>query len=484
MASVKLFNHHIRTPFVILIFLEFAILFGSVYLAVYLRFQEFFWQPTIISLENFPVKAVVFSGAHILGMIAMGQYQSPTPKGKHFFPFILQRVTISLILGSAGLVIVYYIFPNLLIGRGLFGYAFAASLGGMSILRTLVYHSVDGKSLRRKVLVLGTGALAYDLLDFDPETNKESRQSQRVLTPPYASYAIHGFVQIMDEENVIDEKYIVKPGDDLADYCLEYQIDEVVVAISDRRKALPVDQLLECKLNHINCIDFVAFWEREKGMLRLDRLNPSWIIFNDGGNRGAVGHMLSRFFDVLFSSVILAFMLPILLITAIMIYIESGFNGPIFYRQVRVGLNGRNFDLLKFRSMVVDAEKKGEAKWASQNDARVTRIGKFIRKVRIDELPQVLNIFRGDMSIVGPRPERPEFVDQLSEKIPFYKNRHSVKPGLAGWAQLKYPYGASDEDAYNKLQYDLNYVKNQSVLMDALILLQTIEVILLGKGAR
>ncbi len=484
MASVKLFNHHIRTPFIILIILEFMILFSSVYFAVYLRFQEIQWQPTIDSLENFPLKALVFSGAHILGMIAMGQYQSPTPKGKHFFPFILQRVTISLALGSAGLVIVYYIFPHLLVGRGLFGYAFVASLGGMAILRTLVYHSVDGKALRRKILVLGTGNLAHDLLDFDADSTDDSRAYQRVLTPPYASYAIHGFVQIMDEENIVDEKYIVKPGDDLAGYCLEYQIDEVVVAISDRRKTLPVDQLLECKLNHINCIDFVAFWEREKGMLRLDRLNPSWIIFNDGGNRGAFGHMLSRFFDLLFSSIILAFMFPILLLTALLIYLESGFSGPIFYRQVRVGLNGRNFDLLKFRSMVVDAEKKGEAKWASQNDARVTRIGKFIRKVRIDELPQVLNIFRGDMSIVGPRPERPEFVEKLSEKIPFYKNRHSVKPGLAGWAQLKYPYGASDEDAYNKLQYDLNYVKNHSVLMDALILLQTVEVILLGKGAR
>ncbi len=484
MTSVKLFNHHIRTPFIILIILEFIVLFGSVYFAVYLRFQEINWQPLILGLDNFPLKAMVFSVTHILGMIAMGQYQSPTPKGKHFFPFIFQRVTISLILGSAGLVIVYYVFPSLLIGRGLFGYAFAASLGCMSILRTLVYHSVDGKALRRKVLVLGTGALAHDLLDFDSVPNHEVRGAQRVLTPPYASYAIHGFVQIMDEKNVVDEKYIVKPGDDLAGYCLEYQIDEVVIAISDRRKSLPVNQLLECKLNHINCIDFVAFWEREKGMLRLDRLNPSWIIFNDGGNRGAFGHMISRFFDLLFSSIILAFMFPILLFTALMIYIESGFSGPIFYRQVRVGLNGKNFDLLKFRSMVVDAEKKGTAKWASQNDVRVTRIGKFIRKVRIDELPQVLNIFRGDMSIVGPRPERPEFVEKLSKKIPFYKNRHSVKPGLAGWAQLKYPYGASDEDAYNKLQYDLNYVKNHSIFMDALILLQTVEVILLGKGAR
>ena len=213
------------------------------------------------------------------------------------------------------------------------------------------------------------------------------------LQPPYASYSIHGFVQIADEEIAVDEKYVVKPGDDLAGYCLEYQIDEVVVAITDRRKTLPVDQLLECKLNHINCIDFVAFWEREKGMLRLDRLNPSWIIFNEGGNRGTIGHLLSRLFDIAFSSIILLFMLPVLLLTALLIFVESGFKGPIFYRQTRVGLNGKNFDLLKFRSMVVNAEKKGEAQWASQNDARVTRIGKFIRKVRIDELPQVLKTF-------------------------------------------------------------------------------------------
>jgi len=219
-------------------------------------------------------------------------------------------------------------------------------------------------------------------------------------------------------------------------------------------------------------------------MLRLDMLNPSWMIFSEAGIRGGVGNMLSRMFDISLSFIILSFMFPILILTAILIYIESGFNGPIFYRQTRVGQDGKNFDLLKFRSMIVNAEKKGEAKWASQSDSRVTRVGKFIRKVRIDELPQLLNIFRGDMSIVGPRPERPEFVEKLEKKIPFFQARHSVKPGLAGWAQLKYPYGASEEDAYNKLQYDLYYVKNHSIFMDAFILLQTVEVILLGKGAR
>jgi sugar transferase (PEP-CTERM system associated) len=454
----------------------------SAYLAVFFRFDEWIWQPVEESLHNFPFKVIVFANIMLLGMTSMGQYKTPKPKGKHFFPFIFLRVVISLFLGSAGLVVLYYIFPSILIGRGLFAYTLIAAIVSISLVRTLVYHSVDGKALRRKVLVLGSGSLAFDLLNSELNNGKNSSQ-QRKLTPFYASYTIHGFIQIPDETNCIDEQYIVKPGEDLAQYCLKYQVDEVVVAVSDRRKNLPVDQLLRCKLNHINCIDFVAFWEREKGMLRLDYLHPSWLIFNDGGNRGLLGHILNRFFDLFYSSIIFIIMLPILFITAILIAVETGFKGPIFYSQVRVGLNGKHFSLIKFRSMQVNAEANGSAQWASENDQRITKIGTFIRKVRIDELPQIFNIFRGDMSLVGPRPERPEFVNALSKKIPFYQARHSVKPGLAGWAQLKYPYGASNEDAYNKLQYDLHYVKNNSVLMDALILLQTIEVVLLGKEA-
>jgi len=483
MVSFKIFNHHFRTAFIFLLVAELCLLILFVYAAVYFRFQTLELQPNILSLENLPLKAVVFSIVMVLSMIAMGQYQTPSPKGRHYFPIIVQRTSISLILGSLALLVVYYVFPKVLIGRGIFGYAVLCSLIGLSIIRTVIYHKFDGKALRRKILVLGVGDFASNITEFGGSQAKNG-SSSRVLAPPYASYVIHGFVRIDDEEIKISDKFLVNVGDDLVQYCYEYEIDEIVLAISDRRKKMPVDELLHCKLANINVIDFVAFWEREKGMLRLDMLNPSWLIFSDSGAKGAIGNMLSRLFDILFSFVILFLMFPVLIITAILIYAENGFKGPIFYRQVRVGLDGVNFNLLKFRSMVVDAEKDGQAQWASQTDSRVTLIGKFIRKVRIDELPQLLNILRGDMSIVGPRPERPEFVSELEKEIPFFGTRHSVKPGLAGWAQLKYPYGASQEDAYNKLQYDLYYVKNHSIFMDALILLQTVEVILLGKGAR
>ncbi len=354
--------------------------------------------------------------------------------------------------------------------------ALSASLVTITIIRLIFFNTVDSRALRQRILILGSGELAYFLL--------EKRRNGKELAPKNASYVIHGFVAIGAETPVVPKKYLVSPGDDLADYCENYEIDEVVLAIGDRRKTMPVDALLDCKLSNINVIDFVAFWEREKGMLRIDMLNPSWMIFCDGCSQSGISKFAYRAFDLIDSSFILIFMTPFLLITALFIFIENGFKGPIFYKQQRVGLNDTTFNLLKFRSMVVNAEADGKAVWADKNDQRITKVGKFIRKVRIDELPQILNIFKGDMSLVGPRPERPEFVEELEKKIPFFKVRHRVKPGLAGWAQLKYPYGASEKDTYNKLQYDLYYVKNHSFIMDVLVLLQTVEVIILGKGAR
>lgn len=476
MATVKIFNHHFRTPFLFLLVIEFFIFFVSVYIGAYMRFDSLVWQPELPNLENFPLRTLVYSLAMMAGMVAMGQYQSPGPAGKYYLPTITIRIVISLILAGLGLVILYYLMPNLLLGRGILAYTIAASVIGLVVIRLVFYRTVDGRALRRKVLVLGAGHLAANLLDKD--------DSARALVPRNASYLVHGFVAIDNEKIDVPEQYLVNPGDNLAEYCLAYQVEEIVLAIEDRRKKMPVDELLDCKLSQINVMDFVDFWEREKSMIRLDMMNPSWMIFCEGCRQGSFSQFLTRAFDVAISFVILALMAPFLLLTAILIFIESGFKGPIFYKQTRVGLNGKTFELLKFRSMIVNAEKDGSPQWAGQNDVRVTRVGKFIRKVRIDELPQIINIFSGDMSIVGPRPERPEFVDDLQQKIPFYSARHRVKPGLAGWAQLKYPYGASEQDSYNKLQYDLYYVKNQSLIMDMLVLLQTVEVIVLGKGAR
>ena len=254
--------------------------------------------------------------------------------------------------------------------------------------------------------------------------------------------------------------------------------------MDDRRRGFPMDQLLECRLEGIEITELVSFFERETGKVRLDVLNPSWMIFSEGFRQGRVHNLLERSFDVAASLALLTVTLPFMALTVLAIKLEDGLRAPVLYRQTRVGQYGRPFKLMKFRSMRIDAESTGKPIWAAKNDSRVTRIGSFIRKTRIDELPQILNVLRGEMSFVGPRPERPEFVSQLNERIPYYRERHSIKPGLTGWAQLCYPYGSSEQDAAEKLQYDLFYVKNHSPIFYLAIVVQTVEVIVWGKGAR
>jgi sugar transferase (PEP-CTERM system associated) len=270
----------------------------------------------------------------------------------------------------------------------------------------------------------------------------------------------------------------------LSEYCVTNDIDEVVVAMEDRRRNFPILEMLECRLAGIDVTEVLSFLERETGRVRIDVLNPSWMIFGEGFRRDPLRLFSSRALDLAASSVILLAGLPLMLLTAIAIKLEEGWRAPVFYSQPRVGLGGRDFSVLKFRSMRQDAERDGQARWATKGDSRVTRVGSFIRMTRIDELPQILCVFRGHMSFVGPRPERPAFVAELAEKIPYYVQRHCVKPGITGWAQLCYPYGSSEEDALEKLQYDLYYIKNNSLLFDLAILLQTVEVVVMGKGAR
>jgi sugar transferase (PEP-CTERM system associated) len=256
-----------------------------------------------------------------------------------------------------------------------------------------------------------------------------------------------------------------------------------VVAMDDRRRGFPIPELLDCRLAGVDVTELLTFLERETGRVHIDLLNPSWMIFGQGFKRDPLRLFSSRVLDVLASLAVLVVALPAMALTFLAIRIEDGWQAPVLYRQARVGLDGQLFEVLKFRSMRQDAELNG-AQWAQDADPRVTRVGAIIRKLRIDELPQVFNVLRGHMSFVGPRPERPEFVAQLAEKIPYYVQRHCVKPGITGWAQLCYPYGSSEKDALEKLQYDLYYIKNNSLLFDLAILIQTAEVVLFGKGAR
>ena len=299
---------------------------------------------------------------------------------------------------------------------------------------------------------------------------------------PESGFVIVGFVAMTESEPVVEEAISRSAIHNLTRYVENLGVSEVVLALEERRNSLPLSDLLRIKTTGVHVNDFSSFIERETGRIDLDTVNPSWLIFSDGFSSGrAISSAAKRLFDIAASSLLLVLAAPIIAVFALLVKLDS--KGPAFYRQTRVGLFGQPFDVIKLRSMRTDAEVGG-AQFAQENDPRVTRLGRFIRKVRIDELPQTWSVLKGEMSFVGPRPERPEFVSDLEEQLPFYAERHMVKPGITGWAQINYPYGASLEDSRHKLEYDLYYAKNYTPFLDLLILLQTLRVVLWHEGAR
>ncbi len=286
-----------------------------------------------------------------------------------------------------------------------------------------------------------------------------------------------------EKQPTVDEALRLSTKLSLTQTARRLGVDEIIVAVTERRSgSMPLRELLDCKLSGVQVFDITTYFERMLGQIRVDFVNAGWLIFGDGFNQGFYRTAVKRVFDVLCSLVLIILAAPVMLVTALAIKLES--EGPVFYRQERVGGNSQVFKVTKFRSMRTDAEKDGKPRWASANDSRVTRIGAIIRRLRIDELPQLFNVLTGDMSLVGPRPERPFFVEQLTNEIPYYAVRHSIKPGVTGWAQVRYQYGSTVEDSQEKLQYDLYYVKNHSLFLDFVILFETVGVVLTGKGAR
>jgi sugar transferase (PEP-CTERM system associated) len=292
-----------------------------------------------------------------------------------------------------------------------------------------------------------------------------------------------GYVQVADDDMHVNDQAVIVYDRSLSKIVKEGRVDEIVLAVDDRRKGMPVTELLDCKMEGVDVIDLLTFLERETGKVNLALMNPSWLFLSDGFRVSTVRLIAKRVFDIFVSLMLLPVFLPVMVLVAAAVWFESRGMEPVIYKQVRVGEGNKNFTIYKFRSMGANAEGDGVARWAEKNDMRVTRVGKFIRKVRLDELPQIFNILKGDMSFVGPRPERPEFVGSLEKDHSYYRERHRVKPGLTGWAQVCYQYGDSLEDAYEKLEYDLYYVKNYSVFLDLLIIIQTIRVVLAGQGA-
>lgn len=474
MASVKIFKNYLRVPLAVI---EALIFFLSVYGAAYIRFQEseieYKELVTAYNGGDLNVIAIIYSFIMMLSMVALGHYKTHQDISASIFAGTVVRVFISLFLGSAVLVILFYIIPGIHMGRGFQLIALMLSFIGIIFARLYFLQTIDTQSIKRKILVMGAGNRAKTLI------------AEKGGVDDGMGYQIVGYLKLQNEDVEVPKNKVLNiEAIDIAQYVFDNEIDEIILAIEDRRKTYPAEELLKCKLSGVNIIDPVSFLEREQGKVNLEMLHSDWMIYSSGFNRNDLKSFLSRSFDVITSLLILFFMMPVLALAAFVIAAESKFKHPVFYRQVRVGLDEKEFTLLKFRSMKIDAEKDGKAVWAGENDNRITATGQFIRKTRIDELPQIINILRGDMRLVGPRPERPEFVTELAEKIPHYRKRHTVKPGLAGWAQLNYPYGATEKDAYEKLQYDLYYVKNNNVVMDFFILLQTIEIVIMGKGAR
>lgn len=461
--TTQFFQHHIPTGFVILGILELAMFMLAFYGGVELRFMASEGKTSVGLLAP---KAFLFSVVMLSSLIAMGAYKRGANQS---FVGMVVRVASALVLGMLPLAFLYYFAPIFFLGRGALGLAVILSFILIVVTRIAFDRLADQERFKSRVLVLGTGSRA-DLI------RKASDEGE------LDGLNIVGYVQLGTETGTPGEGGIV-PGDrPLVDLISTADVDQIVLALDDRRKALPVRDILDCKMSGIGVVDLLTFFERETGKVRLDILQPSWLFLSDGFRLNALRRVSKRVFDLSVVLLMLPIALPLMFLAGTAVFLESAGRGPIFYRQTRVGENGRLFQIIKFRSMRVDAESDGP-RWASANDTRITPVGSFLRRTRLDELPQLYNVLKGEMSFVGPRPERPEFTRELRNSIPYYGERHRVKPGLTGWAQIRYPYGASQEDAVKKLQYDLYYVKNYSIFLDLLILFQTAEVVLFRKGA-
>jgi sugar transferase (PEP-CTERM system associated) len=415
------------------------------------------------------------AGTHVLsvaaGMIALGTasgiYQGAS------------RPTVGQSLGRAALMLgltlpltylVFRLLPGDVPHQSVVQAVAMLGVAAVVLRRVAVKHWGHQARQRTRVLVFGTGAAAETvgntLRTSDPDVE------------------IVGYVPGPNErEPAVPDAAILRSSESLTRSASALAVDEIVVALTERRAgSMPLRELLDCKLVGIKVYDLATHFEKRLGQIRLDYVNAGWLIFGDGFNQGALRTAVKRLFDVVFASLLIVLSAPFMLLAALLIKLDS--RGPVLYRQERVGLNGTTFMVAKFRSMRTDAERDGKPRWATTGDDRVTRVGRVIRKLRVDELPQLFNVLRGEMSLVGPRPERPYFVDQLTREIPYFAVRHSVKPGVTGWAQVRYQYGATVEDSQEKLQYDLYYVKNHSLFLDLVVLFETVGVVLTGKGAR
>jgi len=449
----------------LLLLAEAAVVFGAMIGAVYLR----------LGAEDSHVELMLRQGFLKAGLATV--FCLATFYLFDLYDFIVMhdrrelflRLVQALGLAWVALALAFYAFPQLMLGRGISLIALPLALGLMVGWRVSIHWLMGHPDFGEKILIVGSGSLAVEV-------------AREMLDRPDAGYRIAGFVGTDPEllgKSLINPR-VIGLTSELGEVVRREGIDRIIVAMGERRGQLPTAELLQLSLaGRVNIEEGASFYERVTGRVSLNMIRPSWLIFSSRGRQARISGIARNIVHRLVALIGALCSLPIAIVTAVLIKLDS--RGPILYKQERVGKNGGSFTVMKFRSMRTDAEKAGPV-WASLDDDRTTRVGKIIRSLRIDEIPQFWNILRGDMDFVGPRPERPHFVAQLAEEIPYYEQRHLIAPGLTGWAQIKYPYGASIEDARQKLQYDLYYIKNQSLMLDAIILFETVKIILFGRG--
>jgi sugar transferase (PEP-CTERM system associated) len=452
---------------VLLLFAEATLLFGGLIIAVYVRLGAVDAEDALIERNGF-YKAALATVFCLASFYLFDLYDFVV---MHDRRELVLRLLQALGLAWVALALIFYAMPTVMIGRGVSLISLPLALLLMVGWRLGIHWVLGHPELGERILIVGSGDFAVEI-------------ARETLGRPDAGFRVVGFV---DSDPALVGKSLINPKvigltSELASLVRSENIDRIVVAIGDRRGQFPTQELLRLSLSgDVSIEESASFYERLTGRVLLDMIRPSWLIFSSRGRRARINELVRTIMHravALFGAIL---SLPIVILTAILIKIES--RGPVLYKQERMGKNGRVFTLMKFRSMRTDAEKDGPV-WAQTADDRMTRVGRIIRKIRVDEIPQFWNILRGEMSFVGPRPERPHFIAQLAQEIEYYEQRHLIAPGLTGWAQIKYPYGASVEDARQKLQYDLYYIKNQSISLDATIMFETVKTILLGRGGR
>ncbi len=461
---IRLFKHYVPNTVLLLGVVDLVLLILSGEIGWVVRAHQI--GMLVEPIHTRIAQLLTFAIALQVSLVAVGAYGVASFLSLRF---AAARLAVALALGVIVLSLIFFLVPALALWRSNLLYSTVVATSLLVAVRALLGKTLGGDTFKRRVIVLGAGTRASRILALSEQ--------------PGVNFIVAGFVLMGETDPIIRTATPRSDIPNLAAHIVDLNASEVVLALDERRNALPMKDLLRVRTTGVQVSEISSFLERETGRIDLKSVNPSWLIFSDGfASSRMLSSVFKRAFDIFASATLLILTLPVILLTAIAIKLES--RGPAFYRQRRVGLYNEGFDIVKLRSMRQDAEIAGKAVWAAEDDPRITRIGRFIRKVRIDELPQTWTVLKGEMSFVGPRPERPQFVEQLEDQLPYYAERHMVKPGITGWAQINYPYGASIEDARHKLEYDLYYAKNYSPFLDLLILLQTLRVVLWPAGAR